>query len=65
MVLKPKAYGDELDFFMEASNERRYEGARDIRGLLLRTGQPHLLCKGVLRRLHFKNPNTEDKLVSV
>ena len=50
VVLKPKAYGDELGFCMEASGgfkRAALRGARYTRGLLLlRPGQPHLLCKG-------------------
>jgi hypothetical protein len=50
VVLKPKAYGDEPGFFIGASGgfERAaLRGDRHTRGLLLlRPGQPHLLCKG-------------------
>ena len=65
VVLKPQAYGDELGFFMEASNEglgipADYYFVEDnlsysVKGVL----------KDVLRRLRLKYPNARGKLVSV
>ena len=63
VVLEPVVYGDERGFFMETWNKRSYE----------RLGVPAIFVqdnlsysqKGVLRGLHFQNPNAQGKLVSV
>jgi dTDP-4-dehydrorhamnose 3,5-epimerase len=63
LVVEPKVFGDERGFFMESWNGRRYEEA----GLTGRFVQDNLSysAHGVLRGLHFQNPQPQGKLVSV
>lgn len=63
MLLEPVVYADERGFFMEAWNKRRYEEL----GIPTDFVQDNLSysMKGVLRGLHFQNPNAQGKLVSV
>jgi dTDP-4-dehydrorhamnose 3,5-epimerase len=63
VILEPKVFGDERGFFMETWNARRYEEA----GLPARFVQDNLSysARGVLRGLHFQNPQPQGKLVSV
>ena len=63
LVVEPKVFGDERGFFMESWNGRRYEEA----GLPGRFVQDNLSysAHGVLRGLHFQNPQPQGKLVSV
>ncbi len=63
LVLEPVVYGDERGFFMETWNRRRYEGL----GVPTDFVQDNLSysTRGVLRGLHFQNPNAQGKLVSV
>lgn len=63
MIIEPKVFGDARGFFMETWNQARY----------LEHGLPAVFVqdnisysqKGVLRGLHFQNPNAQGKLVSV
>ncbi len=63
LILEPEVFGDKRGFFMETWNQRRYEEA----GLPARFVQDNLSfsARGVLRGLHFQNPNPQGKLVSV
>ncbi len=63
LIIEPKVFGDERGFFMESWNGRRYEKA----GLPGHFVQDNLSYSthGVLRGLHFQNPNPQGKLVSV
>ncbi len=63
LIVEPKVFGDERGFFMESWNGRRYEEV----GLPGRFVQDNLSfsARGVLRGLHFQNPNPQGKLVSV
>ena len=63
LVFEPKVFGDERGFFMETWREDRYEAA----GLPTRFAQDNLSFsrRGVLRGLHFQNPNQQGKLVYV
>jgi dTDP-4-dehydrorhamnose 3,5-epimerase len=63
LIIEPQVFGDERGFFMESWNERRYEEA----GLPDRFVQDNLSYSsyGVLRGLHFQNPQPQGKLVSV
>jgi dTDP-4-dehydrorhamnose 3,5-epimerase len=63
LIVEPQVFGDERGFFMESWNERRYEEA----GLPGRFVQDNLSysARGVLRGLHFQNPQPQGKLVSV
>jgi dTDP-4-dehydrorhamnose 3,5-epimerase len=63
LIIEPKVFGDERGFFMESWNGKRYEEA----GLPGRFVQDNLSFSthGVLRGLHFQNPQPQGKLVSV
>jgi dTDP-4-dehydrorhamnose 3,5-epimerase len=63
LVIEPKVFGDERGFFMESWNERRY----GVVGLPENFVQDNLSfsAHGVLRGLHFQNPNSQGKLVCV
>jgi dTDP-4-dehydrorhamnose 3,5-epimerase len=63
VVVEPKVFGDERGFFMETWNQARYEEA----GLPTRFVQDNLSfsTRGVLRGLHFQNPDQQGKLVQV
>jgi dTDP-4-dehydrorhamnose 3,5-epimerase len=63
MIIEPDVFGDDRGFFMETWNGRRYEEA----GLPGRFVQDNLSysARGVLRGLHFQNPQPQGKLVSV
>ncbi|MEW6316099.1 MAG: dTDP-4-dehydrorhamnose 3,5-epimerase [Pseudomonadota bacterium] len=63
VIIEPKVFGDERGFFMETWNQTRYADA----GLPATFVQDNLSFsrKGVLRGLHFQNPNAQGKLVYV
>jgi dTDP-4-dehydrorhamnose 3,5-epimerase len=63
LVFEPKVFGDERGFFMETWNYDRYKEA----GLGVKFIQSNLSksTKGVLRGLHFQNPNPQGKLVQI
>jgi len=63
LVIEPTVFGDSRGYFLEAWNQERYEQA----GITANFCQDNvsLSRKGVLRGLHFQNPNPQDKLVSV
>ncbi len=63
LVFEPKVFGDERGFFMETWNQQRYKEA----GLDVNFVQSNLSksAKGVLRGLHFQNPNPQGKLVQI
>lgn len=63
VVFEPRVFGDERGFFMETWNRDRYEKA----GLPLDFVQDNLSFSagGVLRGLHFQNPDSQGKLVYV
>jgi len=63
VVVEPKVFGDERGFFMETWNAARYEEV----GLPTRFVQDNLSfsTRGVLRGLHFQNPDPQGKLVQV
>ncbi|MEW5838778.1 MAG: dTDP-4-dehydrorhamnose 3,5-epimerase [Pseudomonadota bacterium] len=63
VILEPRVFGDERGFFMETWNQERYAAL----GLSDNYVQDNLSFsrKGVLRGLHFQNPNTQGKLVYV
>lgn len=61
-VFEPEVFGDERGFFFEVYNEARYAECglpRFVQDNLSRSRG------GVLRGLHFQNPNPQGKLVSV
>ena len=63
LIIEPRVFGDERGFFMETWNGKRYEEA----GLPGRFVHDNLSysARGVLRGLHFQNPQPQGKLVSV
>jgi dTDP-4-dehydrorhamnose 3,5-epimerase len=63
LVFEPKVFGDERGFFMETWREDRYGAA----GLPAHFVQDNLSSsqRGVLRGLHFQNPDQQGKLVYV
>lgn len=63
LIIEPDFYGDNRGFFMETWNRSRYAEA----GLDVNFVQDNLShsTRGVLRGLHFQNPNAQGKLVSV
>lgn len=63
LIIEPKVFGDERGFFLETYNEQRYKEA----GIAETFVQDNLSFskKGILRGLHFQNPNPQGKLVQV
>jgi dTDP-4-dehydrorhamnose 3,5-epimerase len=63
LVIRPTVYGDERGFFMETYNERAFHEA----GLTATFVQDNhsVSTKGVLRGLHYQEPNPQGKLVRV
>jgi dTDP-4-dehydrorhamnose 3,5-epimerase len=63
VIIEPKVFGDERGFFLETWNQDRYRAA----GLPAAFVQDNLSLsrRGVLRGLHFQNPNAQGKLVYV
>jgi len=63
IVIQPDVYGDHRGYFSESWNQKRYEQ----HGLKETFVQDNLSLsqRGVLRGLHFQNPNGQGKLVSV
>ena len=63
VILEPAVFGDRRGFFMETWNRERYQRA----GLPTNFVQDNLSysAKGVLRGLHFQNPEPQGKLVTV
>jgi dTDP-4-dehydrorhamnose 3,5-epimerase len=63
IIIEPKVYGDNRGFFLETWNKERYRTA----GIPVDFVQDNLSLsrRGVLRGLHFQNPNTQGKLVYV
>ena len=63
LILEPRVFGDDRGFFMETWNGRRYEEL----GIPNPFVQDNLSfsARGVLRGLHFQNPQAQGKLVSV
>lgn len=62
-IIEPKVFGDDRGFFMETWNQARYAEV----GLPAEFVQDNLSFsrRGVLRGLHFQNPNGQGKLVYV
>jgi dTDP-4-dehydrorhamnose 3,5-epimerase len=63
LILEPQVFGDARGFFLETYNERRYREA----GLDATFVQDNLSFsrRGILRGLHFQNPNPQGKLLQV
>jgi dTDP-4-dehydrorhamnose 3,5-epimerase len=63
VILEPKVFGDARGFFMETFSAERYRQA-GIGGPFVQDNIS-VSQKGVLRGLHFQNPNPQAKLVEV
>lgn len=63
LVIEPRVFGDDRGFFLESWNARAFAEA----GLDLHFVQDNhsRSARGVLRGLHFQNPNPQGKLVRV
>jgi dTDP-4-dehydrorhamnose 3,5-epimerase len=63
VIIEPRVFGDDRGFFYESYNEGAFKAA----GLDLNFVQDNhsKSAKGVLRGLHFQNPNPQGKLVRV
>ena len=63
LIVEPKVFGDARGYFMESWNQRRYSEV----GLNSNFVQDNVSFsrRGILRGLHFQNPEAQGKLVSV
>ncbi len=63
LIIEPKVFGDERGFFLETWSRKRYQEV----GINVDFVQDNLSCsrRGVLRGLHFQNPQPQGKLVYV
>jgi dTDP-4-dehydrorhamnose 3,5-epimerase len=63
LIIEPKVFGDARGFFFESYSQQRYAEA----GLAFPFVQDNfsLSRRGVLRGLHFQNPQAQGKLISV
>lgn len=62
LIVEPKVFGDDRGYFLETFSRTRYKEA----GIVEEFVQDNLSFsrRGVLRGLHFQNPNAQGKLVS-
>jgi len=63
MIVEPEMFGDARGFFMETWHQVKYEKA-GLPGCFVQDNLSYSE-RGVLRGLHFQNPNTQGKLVFV
>ncbi|MCL6438261.1 MAG: dTDP-4-dehydrorhamnose 3,5-epimerase [Rubrobacteraceae bacterium] len=63
LIVEPDVFGDERGFFMETWNRRRYEEA-GLPGVFVQDNLS-FSRRGVLRGLHYQNPDQQGKLVYV
>ncbi len=63
VVIEPKVYGDSRGYFLETWNQVRYVDA-GLPAVFLQDNLSYSR-RGVLRGLHFQNPNAQGKLVYV
>lgn len=63
LIIEPRAFGDKRGFFMETFSKEKYAAV----GIKEKFVQDNLSCSSrrVLRGLHYQNPNSQGKLVSV
>jgi dTDP-4-dehydrorhamnose 3,5-epimerase len=61
LIIEPKVFGDQRGFFLETFQAQRYEQA-GIPGPFVQDNLS-FSRRGVLRGLHFQNPNSQGKLV--
>jgi dTDP-4-dehydrorhamnose 3,5-epimerase len=63
IILEPKVFGDARGYFLETFSAARYEQAGVVGPFV--QDNVSFSQKGVLRGLHFQNPNPQGKLVEV
>lgn len=63
LLVEPKVYGDDRGFFLETFQAERYAEA-GVRGPFVQDNWSRS-SKGILRGLHYQEPNGQGKLVSV
>ncbi|SEO72052.1 dTDP-4-dehydrorhamnose 3,5-epimerase [Propionispora vibrioides] len=63
VIVEPKVFGDSRGFFQETWQKERYEKF-GIKGTFVQDNLS-FSTRGVLRGLHYQNPNAQGKLVSV
>jgi dTDP-4-dehydrorhamnose 3,5-epimerase len=61
-IIEPKVFGDDRGYFLETYSHKRYQEA-GIPGTFIQDNLS-FSRRGVLRGLHFQNPNAQGKLVS-
>lgn len=63
LLIEPQVMGDQRGFFFESWNKKKFE----LNGLNLTFVQDNVSrsARGVLRGLHFQNPNPQGKFISV
>ena len=64
ILLEPKVFGDERGFFFESFNHQVFEEATGVKTEFVQDNHSKS-ARGVLRGLHFQNPNPQGKLVRV
>lgn len=64
LLIKPKFFADERGRFFESYNQRTFEEKTGVRVPFVQDNVSHSK-KGVLRGLHFQNPQAQGKLVRV
>lgn len=62
LIIEPKKFGDARGYFLESFSQKRYEEA-GIKGPFVQDNLS-FSRRGVLRGLHFQDPNPQGKLVS-
>ncbi len=65
LLVEPKVFGDERGFFMETWHAERYEEAGLPGSASFVQDNLSFSRRGVLRGLHFQNPDQQGKLVYV
>jgi len=63
VILEPRVFGDTRGFFLETWNRARYE-ALGLPGVFVQDNLSQSV-RGVLRGLHYQNPQAQGKLVTV
>lgn len=63
LIIEPQVIGDSRGYFMESFQQRRY-AQTGITGPFVQDNVSYS-CRGVLRGLHFQNPQTQGKLAYV
>ncbi|MCL4131196.1 UNVERIFIED_CONTAM: hypothetical protein GTU68_022649 [Idotea baltica] len=64
IIIKPKIFGDERGFFLEAFHSQRYQEVAGIKEPFVQDNRSRS-SKGVLRGLHFQKTKPQGKLVTV